>query len=300
MDEENVKKELPAIRKLIFRNLMESFLPFPIDLRNSSRWAEESHVPRGTDTIIFTSHMYQMGSIFKNYEKYIPVFTKLGGSRLVASVGSKLIRSDKADLERSTRILRNIYEMLKRSGIICGYLYEDEPYSGSLLLELGFMDEFMEYGRKLMSFFLQRGVKRIYTVDPHTTNTLSNLHKLIGFNIEVTPYINAISGASGSGRFVLHDSCLYSRFLGLYGEVRKTIINSGVELLEDPEVTGISSSFCCGGPVGPVDPKLSREVARLRARQLSSVSEDILVACPLCYENLSEFGRVRDIAEVIS
>ena len=300
MDEKAVMKELPAIRKLVYGNLMETFLPFPVDMKASSRWAVEAGVPRNTDTIIFTSHMYQMGSMFKNYEKYIPLFTKLGGSKMIASVGSRLIKTDKSEAERSTRILKNIYSMLLKSGIRCGYLYEDEPYSGSLLLELGFVDEFMEYGRKLLSLFKSRGVKNIYTVDPHTTNSLANLKKMIGFDIKFTPYLNAISGTNGSGKFVLHDSCLYSRFLGMYNDVRLAAKNAGIELLEDPDVTGKSTSFCCGGPIGPVNAEISSKVASLRVKQLNTVSDSILVVCPLCYENLSEFGNVKDIAEVMA
>ncbi|MEM0157735.1 MAG: (Fe-S)-binding protein, partial [Thermoplasmataceae archaeon] len=289
-----------AIRKLVYGNLMETYLPFPVDLKASSKWASEAGVPHNTDSIIFTSHMYQMGSMFKNYEKYIPLFTRLGGSKMMASVGSRLIRTDRSDAERSARILKNIYSMLLKSGIKCGYLYEDEPYSGSLLLELGFLDEFMKYGKKLQSLFKSKGVKRIYTVDPHTTNSLANLRKMIGFDIEFTPYLNVISGMAGSGKFVLHDSCLYSRFLGMYSDVRSTARNSGIELLENPNVTGKSTSFCCGGPIGPIDAGISTEVARLRVKQLNTVSDSILVVCPLCYENLSEFGNVKDIAEVMA
>ena len=37
MDEKAVMKELPAIRKLVYGNLMETYLPFPVDMKASSR-----------------------------------------------------------------------------------------------------------------------------------------------------------------------------------------------------------------------------------------------------------------------
>lgn len=42
--------------------------------------------------------------------------------------------------------------MLKKNGIDFGYLYEDEPYSGAILLESGFLYEFQKYGEKLRDF----------------------------------------------------------------------------------------------------------------------------------------------------
>ncbi len=58
--------------------------------------------------------MYQMATIFKSYEKYIPTFGSLGTSRIVVSIGSKLIRPKKEDVERADSILNYIYRMISK------------------------------------------------------------------------------------------------------------------------------------------------------------------------------------------
>ena len=78
--------------------------------------------------------MYQMATIFKSYEKYIPTFGSLGTSRIVPSIGSKLIRPKKEDVERADSILNNIYRIISKNVEKLGYLYEDKPYSGSVVL----------------------------------------------------------------------------------------------------------------------------------------------------------------------
>ncbi|MGC8608514.1 MAG: heterodisulfide reductase-related iron-sulfur binding cluster [Thermoplasmata archaeon] len=300
MDENQVMKQENTIKSVLVKNLMESFLPFPIDKKIATQWAIKANVPRGGKTIIFTSYMYQMATIFKSYEKYIPTFGSLGSSKIIASLGAKLIKPKADDMNRSNGILQNIYRMVSRSIPDTGYLYEDEPYSGSLLYELGFLDEFKTYGSRVQSLLKDHNVEMIITVDPHTTNTLANLKKYIGFDIPFSPYLNLIKNTAGRGTFVLHDSCLYSRFLDMYDSVRVLLRDSGVQLKEDSTVTGKGSGFCCGAPLGPLNDRISNEIAMARAKDLKKVSENVLVACPLCYANLSEYADVKDIAEVIS
>ena len=73
-----------------------------------------------------------------------------------------------------------------------------------------------------------------------------------------------------------------------------------MDLKEDDVVTGLRTSMCCGAPVGSVNPALSNKVAEVRANSLKRVSGKILVACPLCYQNLSKHADgIMDIMEVI-
>ncbi|PYB68799.1 (Fe-S)-binding protein [Thermoplasma sp. Kam2015] len=299
MDEDRVKKQEGLIRSVLYKNLMEDYTPFPLDKKLAVKWAAGLNVPRGGRVIIYTSYMYQMASVFKSYEKYVPTLGSLGKSRILASIGSRFIKPSDEDVERSVKILQNIYRMVSRVKADVGYLYEEEPYSGSLLYELGFLDEFKEYGRKVLQFFREKGVEEIITVDPHTTNTLANLKRYINFDIPFKNYITMIGTVKGGGKFVMHDSCLYSRFLDMYDTVRDKAKSAGIELVEDPTVTGKGVGFCCGGPVGPLNDELSNNIARARATALKSVYENVLVACPLCYVNLEPYCNVKDLAEVI-
>lgn len=299
MNENLIIKEEAALKEFVFKNLMKNFLPFPLDKIKASQWAHPLKVPMGGKTILYTSYMYQAASTFKTFERLIPTFVSLGSSNILASLGSKLVRTKNSEIQRYESILQNIYRMVKRTTDNVGYLYDEEPYSGSLLYELGFLDEFKTYGSRLYEFLKRKSIEHIVTVDPHTTNSLSKLKDMIQFDIPFSSYLSLIRGTSGSGEFVIHDSCLYSRFLDMHSTVRDLLTSSGLKLKDDTFLTGKTHATCCGAPIGPLDNVLSDNIARLRMESLKSVSENVLVACPLCYSNLSPYGNVKDISEVI-
>ena len=292
------RKQILTIRNVMVDSLNKNFIPFPVDKSICSSWA--ASIPHGGETVIYTSFMYQLSSLFKSYEKHLSTFANLGGSTRLASLGKFFIKPRKAELERSYRILRNISQMLTNAGIEHGYLYDDEPYSGGLLLELGLLNEFREYGRKVLEIFEKFGVRRVITVDPHTNNALNRLVNIFSSDLEVVNYLSLISPAKGKGEFVLHDPCLYSRYANLGVTMREVLSDSGVSIMEDRMVTSREYGTCCGGPIGPVDVGLSDRIAEDRANKLKKVSSNVLVACPLCYQNLSpHLDNIKDIAEVV-
>jgi Fe-S oxidoreductase len=277
---------------------MNDFVPFPIDRKMCSRWAEG--LPNTGRTILYTSMMYQMSPTFKSYERLLPKVSKIRGAESLSFLGKYLFKPEKEELERAYRILSNISRMLTKSGVQFGYLYEVEPYSGAILIELGMRDEFRNYGEKLLSFFHERGVEKLITVDPHTTNALVRLKEYLDFDIEVVNYVTLLRGITGSGEFVLHDSCLYSKHLGMRDSIRTVIGASGVTLKENSVVTGRETAMCCGSPVGVVNSEVGESIAKMRATRLASVSGRVLVMCPLCYQNLSpNLDSVLDFAEVV-
>ncbi len=284
---------LKNMKGIIYKNLMESYLPFPIDKKLFSSWSDK--IPHGGDTIIYTSYMYQIAPLLKKFERYANTFSKIKIPRSLMSLAS-FFKPDKDQLARSFNILRNIANILKNNGIDFGYLYDDEPYSGALLIELGMVDAFNDYAKKLNEFFINNGVKNIITLDPHTHNAL----KRANLNANVKNYLELVS-FKGKGSYVFHDSCLYSRHYNMYDRIRYIIKNSGIELTEDYLITSKEMGLCCGGPLGIISENDSGKIAEIRYNQLRSLNENILVACPLCYENLSKFSKnVKDIAEVVS
>jgi len=289
---------LEFVRDLMLNSLKKEMVPFPLNRKLCSSWAKD--LPKGGEHIIYTSYMYQLASVFRTYEKLLPRLASISGLSKIASLGKYLIKPTKEDLERSSLILNNIVNLLKKGGISFGYLYEEEPYSGALLLEMGFIDDFKEYGRRLSDFFETKGIRKLITVDPHTTNALTRLKGMSILKVEVEIYFEHVQGKSLPAEYVLHDSCLYSRHLGKRDTIRKKLVNSGLILKEDPFVTANETALCCGGPLGPVDFELSNKIAALRSKQLSKLGVPVLVACPLCYSNLSEhMSGIKDIAEVM-
>lgn len=294
-----IEKQLSAVRRVMVDSLNRSFTPFPVNRKICSEWTDS--LPKGGERVIYTSFMYQLSGLFRNYEKHLSTFARAGGSARIASLGRFIVRPDRNDLERGYRILSSISSLLLKSGVEHGYLYDEEPYSGGLLLELGMLDEFRTYGEKVLALFHEKGVKEVITVDPHTTNAMMRLVSVTGSDLRVTNYLNLVRVSDGGGEYVLHDPCLYTRYWDLGGVLRKRLSEGGVSLREDRMVTSREYGTCCGGPLGPVDAGLSDRIARMRADKLTSVSPNVIVACPLCYQNLSpHISKIRDVAEVIS
>ncbi|MEM0139871.1 MAG: (Fe-S)-binding protein [Ferroplasma sp.] len=292
------KNLITKMRDVVYQNLMESYLPFPLDTKLYSSWAKE--LPVGGDTIIYTSYMYQISSILKKYESMFPKIYRLNIPRKLMNASKFIIKPSESEIQRSFLIINNIVQLLHSNGIKFGYLYDDEPYSGALLLESGFLNEFKSYGEKLHAYFKERGVKHIITIDPHTTNSLKRLSEMIDFDIDVKNYLEIVD-FSGSGEYVIHDSCLYSRSMGMYDYLRKKIEMSGIIAKEDYLITSKEMGSCCGGPLSLVSVSDSNDVASERAKKLLSVNSSVIVMCPLCYQNLAPYvNDIKDIAEVIS
>lgn len=299
MEYRKTQQQLSLVQSVVFKELMESYMPLPVDRVACSRWADG--IPRTGKTLLYTSYMYQLGSVFKSYAKLLERFSGIKFAARFSSLGGIFVRPKKEELERASRVLNNIVGLLKISQVEPAYLYEEEPYSGALLLELGLLDEFKAYGKKLLDLFHARGFERVITVDPHTTNALLRLKGFIETDLQVVNYLQLVHPANGGGRFVFHDSCLYSRYMGMGPQIRGILKDSGVSLVEDRMVTAEDTATCCGAPIESLSEELSERIAQVRAAKLSSVCEEVLVACPLCYQNLAPYVKaVRDIAEVVS
>ncbi len=287
---------LSEIGKILVENLDKYYMPFPVDKKVCSGWAKD--LPKGGNTIIYTSCMYQIEPAVGAFLKLLPSISSLKGLMPLA----RLVKPSKAQIDRAYRILNNIVNALKKSGIDVGYLYEDEPYSGAILLEMGFLEEFGEYAKRVVKLFKEKGIKRIITVDPHTHNALIRYKDFVNHDLEIVNYLELVNYTKEiKGEYTIHDSCLYSRFLGLREKYRSLIEKSGIKLKEDEMITGKDTSSCCGGPLGPVDLKVSEKIAENRAKDLEKLSKKLLVVCPICYVTLLPHfnGEIMDIAEVI-
>lgn len=298
MNRPRAEQHLSLMRNVVYKSLMENFVPLPVDRATCSRWTKD--LPRSGSTIIYTSYMYQLGSVFKSYARLLEKFSGVRFASRLTFLGGLLVKPQKDEIERASQILNRIVGLLKETGIEVAYLYDEEPYSGALLLELGLLDEFQEYGKKLFGFFDSRTIKRVVTVDPHTTNALFRLKSLLKSDLDIANYLQLIRPPKSGNRFVMHDSCLYSRYLGLGPALRSVLQSAGIALVEDRMVTAQDTATCCGAPIEAVDERLSERIAKGRAERLISVHKDVLVACPLCYQNLSPYiDSIHDVAEVI-
>ncbi|ABO08649.1 (Fe-S)-binding protein [Pyrobaculum calidifontis] len=300
---------LSALRDLLVDNLERSHLPLPVDPGVCKKWREGLSFG-GRERVLYTSCMYQMAPLI---HKAVELLEKYGAHRgglrtRVASLGARLLggillKPSEEEERRAAAILRSIYSLLKKHGVEFGVL-EEEPYSGALLYELGFVDDFAEYAKKVYKRFKEEGVREVITVDPHTQHILEKVYPQFveGFDISVRSYLDFLDSSKVKVKisgFTIHDSCLYARYLGRYDTVRKLL--AAGRPVEDPFITGRETSGCCGGPAESIMPELTRKIAMDRAAKLSKLSRTAVVACPICFVNLSRTGaiEVRDMAEVL-
>jgi Fe-S oxidoreductase len=296
-----------TLRNLIIKNLKEYMLPLPVSKSICYEWALDLKLRKNCDTILYTSCLYQLAPYINAFTKYIEKFgVSKGRFSSLVSIFSKFsffIQPNKELVEKANKILRNIANELSKV-MDFGYLYEDEPYSGALLYELGFEDEFKEYAEKVVELFKSKNIKKIITVDPHTHYILKVIYpKFVNFNIDVINYLEIIKpNKKVNLTATIHDSCLYARFLNMYDLPRKILDEIGVLRKEHDIITAKDSGGCCGGPLESLAPEISRKIAEKRIQDLTKVSNNVIVLCPICLANLSRVTsnvNIIDFAELI-
>lgn len=295
---------------LVRENLFRRSFPLPADSSICTKWAEG--LRRGGRRVLYTSCMYQLAPLIARAVELLERSgASAGGLRAkLTGLGARLLgglalRPSEEDLEWAQRVLKSIAGMLAKAGVEFGVL-DDEPYSGALLYELGFEEDFAEYAKRVYKYFKDKGVEEVITVDPHTHYTLEKVYPkyVDGFDIRVANYMDYIRPTRASvDKVVIHDSCLYARYLDRYDVYRRLLDSVKVQHVEDPYVTGRAYSGCCGGPVESVRPDVAKSVAKLRVGQLAKLSNIVITVCPICYVNLSRAGggvKIYDLAEVLS
>jgi Fe-S oxidoreductase len=278
-----------------------------------TKWVKGLNLPRQGDTVLFTGRMYQMLPYIMQVTKIIssakPFLSRSGfgamvtiGNRLMGdkvirfrALGSRMIR------RKSREVLKGIVSSLLAVGSIPAYLYENEPYSGVLLYDLGLDAYIEEHIKRVYHVLKDHKVNRVICVDPHTTFMLRKVYPtyIAHFDIEVRHYLEILSeNADRLGdsckkalnrEYVIHDSCYLTRELDVVEQVRKVAGTIGISLRE-PENSKVDTS-CCGGPIEYAFRDLTEKVSRTRIQELANISRDIIVECPICLINLSKYEK---------
>jgi Fe-S oxidoreductase len=278
-----------------------------------SGWADGLHLPKSGKTLLLTGRMYQMLPYVVQATSLVMAarpFLALRGVGGLLALGNRLAgplvlglrgRGEKTLAEKGEKSLKGILAGLRGAGFSPAYLYEDEPYSGVLLHDLGLEGKIESHVGKVYRLLKDRGVERVITVDPHTTHMLREVYPTYvrGFDIEVKHYLELLWERADElhvrarpdfpESFVLHDPCVMARDLGMVEEARKVARKLGIQILES-ESAGLDTA-CCGGPVEYAFPDLSEQISLIRAKELARVSKQVLVLCPICLMNLRKHER---------
>ena len=323
---ERSKTLISQILPVLIENIERTGDPLGLKSIYWTQWAEDLALPKEGEVFLFTSRMYQMLPFIAQTTDLLALSKPLMSIKGLGKVmnlgnrlfGEKIIRL-KAEGATQIRLkgekaLKGIAAALRAVGLDVGYLYEEEPYSGILLHDLGLHTHLATHIQKVYNLFKRHYVKQVVTVDPHTTFILREIYpKFIeNYDIQVKHYLEILSERSDllkrsstdppQREFVIHDPCVMTRNLGMVAELRKVSKALDIPLLE-PENTKLNTA-CCGGPVEYAFDKLTDDVATIRIKELASIGKDIIVNCPICLVNLwkyeQEWGiRIWDMGELL-
>lgn len=300
---------------LIAANIRKTRNPFGVpNSRFNTWWRQGAGFTRQPgDALLFTGLMYQAIPYIETTTRYLE---RLEGSRWAGYLrggrflpGSLLGRglsflTSGAEKEKFNGILRSICRLLQKSGVDFFYHPEMDFYSGILLYDLGDQEGFVEHARFVSRSLRLHGVKKVITVDPHTTYALKELYpRYTGESFEVTPYfnllrINEAGGGNAKAPVTIHDPCFYGRYLELSAGPRQVLRSLGLEYVEVRNCGPFTS--CCGGPAESVSPALNREILERRVAELRASGAPVVTFCPICLANLLKAGLpVEDLASLV-
>ena len=311
---------IAPILGILSDNLRRRGSVLPLSKRSATGWARGLDLPRGGETILYTGHMYQMipalevmsaqmASLENSFMTRFFGIGRLLNKFVNLSFFMSLTASSEKKLH-SDQILRDIVGLLRDAGVEFGYLYEDELYAGALVHDEGMDEVFGNHARRVAARLKKQGVRRLITVDPHTTNMLRQVYPryVNDFDIEVRSYLEVLAQAHPEatepvqGEVVVHDSCVYARYENMYDQPRELLRAAGLAV-RDPELSG-KSTHCCGGPLESLFPAEAHRISGIRVDQLEAAGKNVVTMCPICRVNLSKAAGdrlvINDIANTLA
>jgi Fe-S oxidoreductase len=292
----------------------------PLSKKTATGWAKGLDLPRGGETVIYTGHMYQMipaidvisSQLAMLEDSFLTKFMGLGRllNKFVSLSFFMGLTSSSEQMQMANQILRDVVGLLRDADVEFGYLYEDELYAGALLYDDGLDESFGEHAQRVTEHLKKLGVKRVITVDPHTTKTFRTAypHYVEDFDIEVLSYLEVLAQENPeamepiNGEVVVHDSCVYARYENICEQPRKLLRAAGLSV-QNPELAG-KSTHCCGGPLESIIPTEAHRIAGNRADQLEAKGKSVVTMCPVCLVNLRKAAgdrlEVNDIATTLA
>ena len=291
-------------------NVRKTRNPFGLKKSSLNTWWKGGSIPSDGDALLFTGLMYQLVPYIKattgylekyentpkadylRYGKFIP--------KTLTNLGLNLIVSGQ-DKKSFNVILEDIVKILRSSGVSFGYDPELDDYSGVLLYDLGDQENFVAHARYVAEKLQSRGIKKLITVDPHTTYAVKVLYpKYTGISFEVQTYFEVarLNGRQDSKEVTLHDPCFYGRYLHL-SDVPADLLGSLGFSCAQINTSGAFTN-CCGGPAESLSPELAEEVGKRRVAELQEPGAPIITMCPICMANLEKSGAtVQDLSALL-
>jgi len=299
------------IIETVASNVRQTRSPFGIPKFMVNQWWKREELPTEGEYMLFTGLMYQFTPFidrsthylerfedtkwadYLKYARYIPGYLSGLGLAVITPFREK---------RKAGQPLKNIARLLKKSRVDFGYDPKIDNYSGILLYDMGDQEGFIRHAEYVAKRLKQRGVKKIITVDPHTTYALKVLFpKYTGIHLEVRPWFELLNLQSKQCNMTvtIHDPCFYGRYLNVSDIPRKVLAGLGISSSKIRNSGEFTS--CCGGPAESISPALSKSVMEKRVEELKEPGHPIVALCPICLGNLKKSGAdVEDFSALLA
>jgi Fe-S oxidoreductase len=301
-------------------NLRKRGSVLPLSKRTATGWARGLNLPRGGETVLYTGHVYQMipaidamsSQMALLETSFLTRFFSIGRlmNKFISLSFFMGLTASSEKMRHSNQVLRDIVGLLRDAGVEFGYLYEEELYAGALVYDDGMDESFGDHARRVAAHLKKLGVRRLITVDPHTTKMFRQAypHFVKDFDIEVQNYLEVLAQAHPdatepvNGEVVVHDSCVYARYENICDQPRELLRAAGITVRE-PELSG-KATHCCGGPLESLFPAEAHRISGNRVEQLEAEGKNVVTMCPFCWVNLSKAAGdrlvINDIASTLA
>ncbi|MEW6079724.1 MAG: (Fe-S)-binding protein [Thermodesulfobacteriota bacterium] len=222
---------------------------------------------------------------------------------------------------RGQEIARTAAALLAKAGVDFGVLTDGECSDGNDVAMAGEKALFEELAGKNIKVFIERGVKKIITLSPHSFHAFKNLYPALGGQFQVFHYTQMLAFLLGrlsfktpveKTRVTFHDPCFLGRHNADYQSPRTMLaFTPGIELVEMDR--NRKNALCCGGGGGNLFTDMisggDDSPARARCREAAAAGATVLaVACPACAvmlgdavktEGLENRLQVREVSELV-
>jgi Fe-S oxidoreductase len=212
---------------------------------------------------------------------------------------------------RSQKIALSFAKLMNEAGVKFAILGNKEKNSGDTPRRLGNEFLFQDLATKNIEEFVDAGVKKIVTIDPHAYNIFKNEYSDFGLEAEVYHHTEVLYELVRDGKLkpqfevnetiTFHDSCYLGRYNDVYDpprEILKAI--PGVKLVEMER--NRETGMCCGAGGGLMwmEEETGNRINVTRTEQAIAVNPSIISSgCPYCLTMLSDGTKAKEVEEKI-
>jgi Fe-S oxidoreductase len=212
---------------------------------------------------------------------------------------------------RSQKIALSFAKLMNEAGVKFAILGNKEKNSGDTPRRLGNEFLFQDLATKNIEEFVDAGVTKIVTIDPHAYNIFKNEYPDFGLTAEVYHHTEILYELVRDGKLkpqfevnetiTFHDSCYLGRYNDVYDpprEILKAI--PGVKLVEMER--NRETGMCCGAGGGLMwmEEETGNRINVTRTEQAIAVNPSIISSgCPYCLTMLSDGTKAKEVEEKI-